>query len=283
MDNLKPKEPLLAVMLSVILTGLGQVYAGKVIRGLAFFLIPVFSAIILMAYLINPSTSINAFVIMLGVILVIFGIWIIFDAHHCAKSYNLSNNLERKISGGKKALLIVGIIFFAFIFNPFQMVAQSIASYVKSNVVQAYKFPSGSMEPTIQKQDRLLADKAIYKKSKPQRGDLIVFQYPPDPKKQFVKRLIAFAGETVEIKDGHIYINGQLCTDAKIKDRHYYNRGDYGQANKPVAVPEGSYYVLGDNSASSMDSRYWGFVPSKNVSGKIYKIYWPLNRSGKVE
>src|SRR3990167_7007925 len=104
MDNLKPKEPLLAVMLSVILTGLGQVYVGKVIRGLVFFFIPVFSAIILMAYLINPSTSINAFVIMLGVILVIFCIWVIFDAYHCAKAYNLSNNLERKISGGKKTV-----------------------------------------------------------------------------------------------------------------------------------------------------------------------------------
>lgn len=283
MGNDKPKEPLLAVMLSVILTGLGQVYAGKVIRGLAFFFIPVVSAIILTVYLINPNTSINAFVILLGVILVIFGIWVIFDAYHCAKTYNLSNNLERRISGGKKTILIVGIIFFAFIFNPFQMFAQSIVSYIKANVVQAYKFPSGSMEPTIQKQDRLLADKAIYKKSKPQRGDFIVFTYPPDPKKQFVKRLIAFGGETVEIKDGRIYINDQPCADANTKDRYYYNKGDYGQANKPVAVPGGTYYVLGDNSASSMDSRYWGFVPSKDVSGKIYKIYWPMNRSGKVE
>jgi len=283
MDNLKPKEPLLAVMLSTFLTGMGQVYSGKVSRGIAFFFIPLLSAIFLMLYLINPITPINIFVLAPVAILIIFGIWIIFDAYHCAKSYNLTNNLERKISGGKKALLIVGIIFFAFIFNPCQIVAQSIASYIKSNVVQAYKFPSGSMEPTIQKQDRLLADKAIYKKSKPQRGDLVVFTYPPDPKKQFVKRLIAYGGETVEIKDGHIYINGQPCADAKIKDRYYYNKGDYGQANKPVVVPEEAYYILGDNSASSMDSRYWGFVPNKNVSGKIYKIYWPMNRSGKVE
>lgn len=283
MNNLKPKEPLLAVMLSVILTGLGQVYAGRVLRGVIFFLVPLFAVIPLLLYFINPNTSVNIFVLLPVAILIIFGIWVIFDAYHCAKSYNISNNLERKISGGKKTLLIIGIILFAFIFNPFQMVAQSISSYIKSNIVQAYKFPSGSMEPTIQKGDRLLGDKAIYRKSKPQRGDLIVFKYPPDPKKEFVKRLIAFGGETVEIKEGRIYINGQSCVDAKIKDRYYYNRGDYGQANKPVTVPEGAYYVLGDNSASSMDSRYWGFIPSKDVFGKIYKIYWPLNRSGKVE
>ncbi|MDP1854133.1 MAG: signal peptidase I [Candidatus Omnitrophota bacterium] len=78
-------------------------------------------------------------------------------------------------------------------------------------------------------------------------------------------------------------MNSQSCPDIKIKDRYYYNRGDYGQMNNPVTVPEGQYYVLGDNSASSNDSRYWGFVPKENLIGKIYKIYWPLNRSGAVE
>lgn len=283
MDNLKAKEPLLAVMLSVILNGLGQVYAGRMLRGGVFFLFPLFTVFPSWLYFINPNTSVNIFALVPIVILILFGIWVIFDAHSCAKTYNTTNNLERKISGGKKTLLIIGIIFFAFIFNPLQIIAQSITGYIRSNVVQAYKFPSGSMEPTIQKGDRFLADKAVYKKSIPRRGDLIVFKYPPDPKKEFVKRLIAFGGETVEIKEGRIYINGESCVDAKIKDRYYYNRGDYGQINKPVTVPEGAYYVLGDNSASSQDSRYWGFVPSKDVSGKVYKIYWPLNRSGKVE
>lgn len=283
MDNLKAKEPLLAVMLSVILNGLGQVYAGRMLRGGVFFLVPLFTVFPSWLYFINPNTSVNIFALVPIVILILFGIWVIFDAYSCAKTYNTTNNLERKISGGKKTLLIIGIIFFAFIFNPLQIIAQSITGYIRSNVVQAYKFPSGSMEPTIQKGDRFLADKAVYKKSIPQRGDLIVFKYPPDPKKEFVKRLIAFGGETVEIKEGRIYINGESCVDAKIKDRYYYNRGDYGQINKPVTVPEGAYYVLGDNSASSQDSRYWGFVPSKDVSGKVYKIYWPLNRSGKVE
>lgn len=280
---MKPKEPLLAVMLTIILTGAGQVYAGRVVRGVLFFLIPLLSAILSVFYIINPATSISFLAIASVVIILIFGIWVIFDAYHCAKSYNLSNKLERKISGGKKALLIGGIIFFTFVVNLSQIATLPIMSYVKNNVVQAYKFSSGSMEPTIQKRDRILADKSIYKKSKPQRGDLVLFTYPLDPGKEFVERLIALEGETVEIKDDRIYINGQLCADARIKDRYYYNRGDYGQVDRPVIVPEGAYYVLGDNSASSRDSRYWGFLPGKHILGKVYKIYWPLNRSGKVE
>ena len=135
----------------------------------------------------------------------------------------------------------------------------------------------------LQAGDRLLADKAIYKKSEPQRGDIIVFKYPLDPKRDFVERLIAFGGETLEIREGNIYIDGQLANDPRIKDRFYYNRGDYGQAGSPVKVPEGYYYVLGDDSASSHDSRFWGFVSQENLVGKIYKIYWPLDRSGQVE
>ena len=135
----------------------------------------------------------------------------------------------------------------------------------------------------MQKDDRLLVDKAINKKSQSERGDLIIIKYPLDPKREFVERLIAFEGETVEIKEGNIYINRQLVTDLKIKDKFYYNRGDYGQVGSPVKVPEGHYFVLGDNSASSNDSRFWGFVPQENIIGKVCKIYWPINRSGAVE
>ncbi len=133
------------------------------------------------------------------------------------------------------------------------------------------------------KGDRVLADKVRYRKFKPQRGDVIVLKYPRDPLRHFVYRLIALGGETVEIKEGHIYINNLPVTDPKIKDRYYYNKEKFGEAGKPLNVPEGHYYVLGDNSADSPDSRFWGFVPEENVIGKVYKIYWPFNRSGPVE
>lgn len=283
---MKPKEPLLALLLAFVFPGLGQMYSGRIKRGFAIIGIYLGTslAVLPMAlYVINPQTRFTIVLVALFAILalfgVAFGIFVLIDAYRCAKAFNRENHLERKIAWGKRILFIFGIVIVLCI----PSYDEPLKAYIKNNIVQAFRFPSGSMEPTIQKGDRLLADKSIYKKSKPQRLDLIVFKYPQDPQRDFAKRLIAFGGETVEIREGHIYINGQLVTDQKIKDKYYYNRGEYGEAGKPVSVPEGHYYVLGDNSTSSHDSRYWGFVPEENLIGKIYKIYWPMNRSGPVE
>jgi len=106
-----------------------------------------------------------------------------------------------------------------------------------------------------------------------------VFRSPEDPKKDFIKRLIATGGETVEIKDGAISIDGKTVEGPQsIQSVYYYNRGDYGREGVAIRVPEDCYYVLGDNSGSSRDSRYWGFVPKKNIVGKAMFIYWPINR-----
>jgi len=113
---------------------------------------------------------------------------------------------------------------------------------------------------------------------KPQRGDIVVFVYPVDPTKDFIKRLIAVGGETVEIRDGAIYINGKEITDPRIKRTYYYNRGDYGAEGQVVHVPPGYDFVMGDNSGSSYDSRYWGFVPQENIVGRADIIFWPLGR-----
>jgi signal peptidase I len=100
------------------------------------------------------------------------------------------------------------------------------------------------------------------------------------PKRDFIKRLIAFGGETVEIKDGDIFIDGNAVEDPRIKNFYYYNRMDspYGKEYQTVKVPKGAIYVLGDNSASSHDSRFWGFVPEEYIIGRAELIYWPLNR-----
>ena len=113
---------------------------------------------------------------------------------------------------------------------------------------------------------------------KPHRGDVIVFVYPVDPTKDFIKRLIAVGGETIEIKDGAIYIDGKEITDPRIKRTYYFNRGDYGAEGQTVHVPPGYVFVMGDNSGSSYDSRYWGFVPESSIIGKADIIFWPLDR-----
>ncbi len=171
------------------------------------------------------------------------------------------------------------------------IIAVILALFIRTFIIQAFKIPSGSMIPTFEVGDRIFVSKFIYGAKipftdirlpavrEPKRGDIIVFVSPEPPKKDFVKRLVAVGDETVEIKDGDIYINGKgIDKPETSRPPYYYNRGDYGKEGKPVVVPKDSYYALGDNSASSRDSRYWGFVPKKNLIGKAVCIYWPIHR-----
>lgn len=194
------------------------------------------------------------------------------------------------------------------------VVALLLAIIIRSYFIQPFKIPSGSMRMTLIEGDHLFVSKLLYGPillpeihapdfikehtgdivwpdtikpltkirlpgfGKPNRGDVIVFIYPGDRSKDFIKRLIGLPGDTVEIKDGRILINGKEVTDPRIANVYYYNRGDYGQEGVPITVPQGHYFVLGDNSASSHDSRYWGFVDQNDVLGKAEFIFWPLNR-----
>ncbi|MFT7636890.1 MAG: signal peptidase I, partial [Candidatus Omnitrophota bacterium] len=154
------------------------------------------------------------------------------------------------------------------------IIALILTLIIRTFVVQAFKIPSGSMYPTLMVGDKLFVNKFLYKFDDPQRWDVIVFKYPEDPKKDFIKRLIAFEGETVEIRDGGIYIDGAKQTlPEEIDENLYYNQEPFAAPRRPVKVPENSYFVLGDNSLSSRDSRYWGFVPKKYMVGKAF-VRW---------
>ncbi|MBU0467731.1 MAG: signal peptidase I [Candidatus Omnitrophica bacterium] len=172
------------------------------------------------------------------------------------------------------------------------IIALILAIFIRAFFIQAFKIPSGSMRPTLIERDRLMVSKLRYgplipftKKrlpgySKIKRGDVIVFVYPQDKKRDFIKRVIGLPREKLEISDGDIYINGTLIDDPLIKNRYYYNRDNsqYGKPGQIIEVPNGHVFVLGDNSQSSHDSRYWGFVPVENIIGKAEFIYWPFNR-----
>ena len=171
------------------------------------------------------------------------------------------------------------------------VIAVILALFIRTFVVQAFKIPSGSMIPTFQVGDRIFVNKFIYGARvpffntnlpavrQPKRGDIIVFISPDTPQKDFVKRLIAVGGERVEIRDRRILVNGKLVDEpSSIRSIDYYNLGDYGKEGQVIEVPKDSYFVLGDNSGSSRDSRFWGFVPKKNLLGKVIFIYWPLHR-----
>jgi len=170
------------------------------------------------------------------------------------------------------------------------IIAFILAMIIRVFLVQAFKIPTGSMRTTLMEGDIILVNKLIYGAKipftnlrlpgfrQPKRGDVIVFIYPEDPKKDFIKRLIGLGGETVEIKNGTIYINGSPLLEPLFSSRYYYNRGRFAGEGEKIVVPWNSFFVLGDNSASSQDSRYWGFVPKKNILGEAILIYWPPRR-----
>ena len=164
------------------------------------------------------------------------------------------------------------------------LVALLLTLVIRTYVIQAFKIPSGSMRPTLMEGDKLFVNKYIYRFKPMQRGDIVVFKFPGDPKKDFIKRLVALEGETVEIQDGKIFVDGKVLDDpATFGKFYYYNHDPFGGPNEKIKVPEGSFYVLGDNSANSTDSRFWGFVPKKNFLGKAVFRWWPLQKIGKLK
>jgi len=172
-------------------------------------------------------------------------------------------------------------------------IAILIAFFIRSFVVQAFKIPSGSMKPTLLIGDHILVNRFIYgikipyfRKTvlpvgDPKRGDVVVFIYPEDRSKDFIKRVVGIGGDTIEIRNKKIYLNSLpdndthgVYTDDFIIPGSIQPRDNFG----PVTVPRGSIFVMGDNRDQSYDSRFWGFVDLKDVLGKAFIIYWSWDR-----
>jgi signal peptidase I len=173
------------------------------------------------------------------------------------------------------------------------LLAIVIAFFIRTFVIQAYKIPSGSMKPTLLIGDHILVSKFNYgirlplvrstliPIGTPKRGDIVVFIYPEDRSKDFIKRLIGLPGDKIEIRNKNILLNGLPWSDTRgvyvdtlIIPGSVQPRDNFG----PVTVPEGSLFVMGDNRDESYDSRFWGFVPMKDVLGKALIIYWSWNQ-----
>ncbi len=162
------------------------------------------------------------------------------------------------------------------------IIALVLALVVRTFVVQAFKIPTGSMRPTLLEGDRILVNKFLYRFKEPERGDVIVFKYPEDPKRDFIKRLVGKSEDSVLIQNGRIRVNGEELTTDSFGERQYYNEAPFGREGEPQKVPKDHFFVLGDNSASSRDSRFWGFVPERHLVGKAFLVYWPLHRIRRI-
>lgn len=175
------------------------------------------------------------------------------------------------------------------------VIALVLALFIRTFVVQAFKIPSGSMEPTLEIGDHILVNKFIYgikipftsinlfPWEKPKPGDVIVFIYPLERSKDFIKRVVGVEGDIVKIINKKLFINGSEVPDSHavyredaIFSAEVQKRDNFG----PVTVPQGKLFVLGDNRDRSLDSRFWGFVPLEDVRGKAFIIYWSWNSQG---
>jgi len=167
-------------------------------------------------------------------------------------------------------------------------VAAILALFIRSFVVQAFKIPSGSMLETLQIGDHLLVSRfaydikvpftniTIFSTGDPERGDIIVFEYPEDPSIDFIKRVIGLPGDTVEIVNKQVFINGEPINEPYKQhlDPFIQDLPLKRDNMKPLTVPEGKYLCLGDNRDNSRDSRFWGFVPREAIVGKALILYW---------
>ena len=259
------KDPWLALFLSDLIPGLGQVYLKKWLWGMVF-------------------------VITVGILLIVgskyqlsfFGLWAAFSTFVCYHAY-VSVPVWREKSNRTISIIIVAMLcyhllgyqrylFRGYVVQPF-VIASPHADFLPFG-------PQGpSMKPTLLYGDRIFIRKS--NKYAPKLGDVVLFKSPDEPDVPFVQRVAALSGETIEIRDEMLYIDGQRVHHSAFENIEYL-AGKFG-VEEPYKVPDNCFFVLGDNSANSHDSRFFGAVPQSNLIGRAYKIYWPLGRRGPVE
>jgi len=274
--------PWKAGLLSILVLGLGHVYNGRAKRGILLYSILWLLGLPGVILLVVLPTPFNlAVFIIVALIVLAFSLYVIIDSIKTARDIGD----DYKLKAYNKWYIYVAVILIIWLVPP--------ARIVRAMVVQALKNPSGSMFPTLQIGDHFLLDKLSYgirnpiwqgyliRYDKPERGNMVVFVYPADRSKDFLKRVIGVEGDRVEIRNKKVFINGEPIEDphASFQDTSpgpggVHLRDNYG----PRSVPKGHIFVLGDNRDRSYDSRFWGFVPLRDVKGKAFVIYWSWDR-----
>jgi len=300
--------PWLAVTLSVIMAGLGHIYCGRFVKGLVLtflscILIPVISGIL------SVGHSSVRIVVIITALLASSVVWLfaIIDSGYTAK--RTADSYTPKDYNRWYVYVILVMMGTGG--------SSQIAFNVRATLLEAFRVPSASNYPTIELNDRLLANKIAYKNSDPKRGDLIVFLNPEDRQENYIKRVVAIAGDTVEIKDGQLYINDEKLqrqvlaqstldnirvevageplegdvfyeTNGNAKYKIFLAGPPHNQASSDFAkitVPEHHCFVLGDNRNLSRDSRHFGPIPLATVKGRADYLYWPAkdwSRFGRI-
>lgn len=159
----------------------------------------------------------------------------------------------------------------------------AISLFIYYFAIQPHKVSGASMEPNFHDKDFILTDKVTYKFNEPKHGDIIVFKNPNNEAQDFIKRIIALPGDKIMLKEGHIYINGDLVKESYLDSNLVTRSGAFLSEGKEITVEENDLITLGDNRNNSYDSKDWGYLPMKNIIGKAFFRYWPLQRIGLIK
>ena len=275
----------MAMMLATILPGMGQCYGGRVKRGVAFFFTPFLFHFLMILYFLLPQTRWSAIFNAFPLALLCFVLFGAIDAYVCAKNYNHVYKLQRKVTLSRKIFFITAILSFVLLINPPILIVKGIDFYVKTNIAGSFKVPTDAMEPTLRMGEGILVAKNIYKNADPKRGDVVAFKLPTDLNTLHVKRIVGLPDDSLEIKDGGLFVNGKKIDQFPFSNFYYQNveGSQYGKLGQLIKVPKDSFFALGDYSAHSYDSRHYGFVDKKNLIGKAYKVYLPFERSRPIK
>ena len=261
----KKRNPFVAGLLSLLFTGLGQVYNGKAALGILFVLVA--AALTILCGLFGWA---HHFIGLVAYAIVSIVFWLFVAVHAFIQARRMGEvELKKYQKAAVYAFLI--LISLASVFIPARMWLSPLLG------ISPYKKATDSMLPTLHKDDCLMTNPRAYHSQAPKRGDLIIFKYPQDPAKQFIMRVIALEAETVEIKNKQVFIDGQPLEEPY--KTHEDTATDDARDNfGPLKVPAGHCFVLGDNRDNSNDSRFWGPLPLANVKGRALYIYWAKDK-----
>lgn len=247
--------------------GLGHLYSGRPVRGLLFFVLVVASALSAAVFYQLTHQFWVLTILFLGCILLfIAALADVFVIARHSRDYEIKwfNRWYWYLLYYAGCLLVFFVLIGA----------------VRENIVQAYKIGSSTMEPTILSGDYYFVDRRIYNDRQPSRSDVVVFVFPKDTSKNFVKRIVGLPGDTIEIKEKVLYVNGGKVIEpyATYLENAVEPKDDFG----PVTVPPASFFTLGDNRDRSYDSRYWGFVSREHLKGKAMHVYFSRDGEGTI-
>jgi signal peptidase I len=292
------RHPVWAVLLSIAATGLGHIYCGRLLKGLVLFFASFAFAPIIVTAARNAASPLMLTLVVVSLLLLL-GIFVyaIIDAGMLARK--IGNGYQLKEYNRWCVYLLFIVVALSYPTN--------LASSIRDNIMQAYKIPSQSMAPGILPGDRVLLDKTRYRTQSPRRGDVVIFVYPDDRRFDYVKRIVALPGESVEIRDDVVYVNDRPFSQYPVDPEPGLDFSPNARAGiltednginpypivvddlepysmKKTVVPHGYCFVLSDNRQPTGggtrhfgDSRHFGPVPLADIKGRLAYIYWPAH------